>query len=90
MDWYFNITQNLKQKFKSQKFENKQISCFFVPKIELKCLIYHKKGATFVCSLHNLIMSDLKSWNINKKDMKQLWTATVGRWLKGQKKFEVQ
>ena len=33
-DWYLNITQNLKQKFKSQKSQNKKICCFFRSKIE--------------------------------------------------------
>ena len=28
-DWHLNITQNAKQKFKSQKSQNKQICCFF-------------------------------------------------------------
>ena len=79
------------------------------PKIELKYLISHKQGTslenmylyvTVVCSLHNLIMSDLMSKNIKNnictlssdssmqmvKETKQIWSTVKDFWIK--KRFE--
>ena len=83
MPWYHHT--KFKLKFNSQKSENKQICCGIQNWIKISDLpqtgtyfgsyVY----VTVVCSLHNLVMSDLKSENLGRKKL--------GYKKKGQKKL---
>ena len=74
---YHHTKYKEKLKCYKQKYPNKQILCFG-SKIESKHLICSETRtffgkcvyATFVCLLYNVIMSDSKSCNINKRNMK--------------------